>query len=254
MEEQNNNFQEPKKKGNGLVVALLVIVIILLIGIGVLIVVKPAIFNFSAKSNDTASGVENVDDTTTSDEIKELDLSKGIGTDYVYSNPVEAKTVIGVSVKGENTKSPKLVIDWKEFGPHSGASAWGPEPVEYEIKGFTKNVKYGVVGEVGQSAVSTTVFYLMEDGTVEYTKLFVKNTDANGNTYYSTNYIYEKDNEGKITGEHFETQGSVSNVKNVVKFYNVDSQASNTAVGGARTTIGATKDGSFYDLGNIINK
>ena len=134
------------------------------------------------------------------------------------------------------------MINWSEFGPHSTASAWTPDTKEYSIQGFNKNVKDAIVGTVGQDASSAILFYLMEDGTVEYTRVF-----DNG-----LNYTYEKDSEGRITGEHFETQGAVKNVKDVVKFYNVDVHIINGS--GWMTTIGATKDGSFYDLGEIVHR
>ena len=38
---------------------------------------------------------------------------------------------------------------------------------------------------------------------------------------------------------------------NVIKLYNADTSSKNAA--GYRTVLGATKDGSFYDLGSAIN-
>lgn len=51
------------------------------------------------------------------------------------------------------------------------------------------------------------------------------------------------------TNGNCETRDVVSGVKNSIKLYTVNS---NTEGGGAMTTIDATKDGSFYDLGIII--
>ena len=42
------------------------------------------------------------------------------------------------------------------------------------VDGFDKNVANAYVGELGQDSKGTTLFYVMEDGTVEYTKIFKK--------------------------------------------------------------------------------
>lgn len=184
------------------------------------------------------------------EEIKPLDLNKSLNTsDVGYSNPKElsdGREEIGVSVKKGNSLT--LVIDWTKFGPHSGASAWGDATKEYEIRNLSGTVKEAVVAGMGQDSVGTTVFYLMNDGTVEYTRMFVKKTDQAGHTYYSMNYTYEKGSEGKVTGEHFESEGKVSDVKDVVKLYSVEAHS---GMFGYVTVIGATRDGSFYDLNKI---
>ena len=96
-----------------------------------------------------------------------------------------------------------------------------------------------------------TLMFLMEDGTGEYMPMFNKK-DAQSNSYYEINYTYEYSTDNRVTGEHFETKGTVNNVKNVIKLYSVSVSVPNG--GGAVTVIGATKDGSFYDIGNEINK
>ena len=212
-------------------------------------------------SNETTTTTNDTKEVKTNDEIKPLDLTKSLNTTNIkYSDAKELEDgndQTGLSVKhdGSNTK---LVIDWPKFGPHSGASAWSNEPVEYEIKNLSGTVKKAVVGGEGQDITSATLYYLMEDGTVEYTKIFTRNFDSKGTLYFNINYTYEKDSDGKITGEHFESQGKVPGVKDVVKIYGVgavyDDGSDGPKIGGYATTIGATRDGSFYDLGKPIRE
>ena len=216
-----------------------------------------AINSKSSNSNcDCGEGTNTNSNTNTNNNetIKELDLTKSLNTNGItYYDAKElsnGNTDLGLSVK-VNGGYAKLNINWVEFGPHSGASAWGDTTVEYEIRNLSGTVKEGYVGEVGQSAVGTTLYYLMDDGTVEYTKVFSNKTDNAGNSYYSMNYTYDKDNDGRISGEHFEGQGKVNGVKDVVKLYVVNARG---GMSGYVTTIGATRDGSFYDLGSAINK
>ena len=144
------------------------------------------------------------------------------------------------------------------FGPHSGASAWGKETEKYDVENLSGKVKAGYVGEVGQDVTGTTLFYLMDNGTVEYTKMFVIKTNPDGTTYYNMNYTYEKDSNGKITGQHFESQGKVNGVEDAYELYTVDAVPDDGSdgpkIGGYVTTIASKKDGSFYDLGNVIDK
>ena len=82
-----------------------------------------------------------------------------------------------------------------------------------------------------------TLFFIMEDNTVEYMPMFINKTD-----HYEMNYQ---------NNDSFKVSGTLSDVKDVYKLYNVDSSKENAS---SKTTIAAKKDGSFYDLGAIINK
>lgn len=146
-------------------------------------------------------------------------------------------------------KSITLNIDWPVFGPLSMTAAYSSNVEEYQITGFSKEIKQAFVGELGQDAMGITLFYLMEDNTVEYTPMFTLNTSNPNSTHYEMNYSYEKSPDGRITGTYFTTRGPINGVKDIIKLYVAN--ASNGS--GWITTIGATKDGSFYDLGAIIN-
>ena len=104
------------------------------------------------------------------------------------------------------------------------------------INGQIKDVYVGITG---QDAMGITLFYLMEDGTVEYTPMFNFKTDSQGNSYYEMNYKTENS---------FTSSGKINTVTDVIKIYTVSA----TNGTGWSTTIGAKKDGSFYDLGSLI--
>lgn len=188
------------------------------------------------------------------DEIKDLDLSKCLNSNdgQRYSGAVDVAGDYGLSMNiNSDSRSIDLSIDWNKFGPLSTASAWAPVTEHFQITGFNKDIKEAFVGGLGQSSVGMTLFFLMSDGTVEYMPMFNCKFDSSNTSYYEMNYTYEYSQDGRITGEHFETQGSLTGVSKVVKFYTVS--VSIERGGGYGTTIGALADGSFYDFGNIIN-
>lgn len=194
----------------------------------------------SVKSNKKEKGDATKDKTIV---VKELDLSRSLNTNGItYSTPNLASSSnnnIGISMSvGADSKSVTLNIDWNKFGEFSGASAWVPTVESYSITGFHKKIKDAFIGELGQDAMGLTLFYLMSDGTVEYTPMFNQQGQMNYTASDGT------------TKEHFETKGMVNGVSEIIKLYNVD--ASNGS--GWGTTIGAKADGSFYDLGDIISK
>lgn len=203
------------------------------------------------EENSSADNNKKEEDLNNVEQIKELDLTKCLNNKgFSYSNATDVGGNYGLSmIVNDDKRSITLAIDWNVFGPISTASTWAPEVVNYQIKGFSKDINSTFIGETGQDSKGLVLYYLMDDGTVEYTPLFILNTDSYGNKYYTLNYSYEYSNDGKIIGQFFATKGSINNIKNVVKLYNID--VSNGA--SWRSTIGATKDGSFYDLGSLIN-
>ena len=272
--ETKEEKQTSKKESKGLKttsfqITLIVILLICCAGLGgwvlgaskVNLLYRDAINKNNTNSNTTKKTNTTNDNTTTNqetkeekDEIKPLDLTKSLNTsniEYTDAKELEeGRDVGGLSIK-HNGSDLKLVIDWPKFGPNSGASAWSQEPVEYEIKNLSGTVRKAFVSGIGQDITGTKLFYLMEDGTVEYTDVFSRNFDSKGTLYFNVNYTYEKDSNERITGEHFESQGKISGVKDVIKLYSVNARG---GMSGYVTVIGATRDGSFYDLGNIISK
>lgn len=254
--EDNNVMQNEKKQknSNGTII-LIVILVIVILGMGVYIAYdKGVIFSSpreESKSEDSEK--QSNEDANGIVEEKPLDLSKCLNnTTASYHDSTDIEENNGLSMKiNSDQKSVTLNIDWQIFGPLSSASAWAQENKQYQISGFSKNIKATFVGEIGQDAKGITLFYLMEDGTVEYTSMFVRKTDAQNNMYFAMNYTFDYSDDGRVTGEHFVTQGMINNVADVIKLYTV--QTTYDLGGGAVTTIGAKSDGSFYDLGSIIN-
>lgn len=262
---EEKNIEEKvieKKKGNKKIIVLVIILVIIIVGLVSYIAYDKGIIfsnekNTLEKSNivDKEKKTDKTNDTTynnTNNEIKELDLTKCLNNKTnSYSNPTDVAGDYGLSMLvNQDKKSITLSIDWAKFGPLSTATAWAPTVENYQITGFSKEVTSTFVGDYGQDSMGITLFYLMSDGTVEYTPMFNLKFDSNNNSYYEMNYTYEYSSDNRITGEHFTTKGTLNNANNVIKLYTVD--ASNGS--GWRTTIGATKEGSFYDLGDIINK
>ena len=243
---------EEKKKGNKGLVILIVILLLACIGMGSYIGYDKFL------NKETEDGKTSNNKTTTNNRNKnqnkqeenstvaDLDLNKCLNqTNMNYSNPVEATTNIGLTPSVDvGKRSVTINTDGSKFGPVSTLSAYYSGEYKMYVDGFDKNVANAYVGELGQDPKGTTLFYVMEDGTVEYTKIFKKEIDSSGNQYYTLNtYQQGEDN------YRFHVDGTVKDVKKVIKIYNVNRTSTGS---GAMTAIGATKDGSFYDL-SIIN-
>lgn len=251
MKEKEENVKKNNSRG---LITIIVILVIVITGMGLYIAYdKKLVFS---KIGQDEKNTNNIEDKSSSDNlngqddnVKELDLNKSLNTTNItYSNPVkDTNGKYGLFMKiNPDRKSVSLDINWITFGPLSGASTWANNTETYQITGFAKNIMDVFIGDLGQSSVGITLFYLMEDGTVEYTPMFNKMFDSQNNGYYEMNYTYDYSSDNRVTGQHFETKGAIADVVNVVQLYVVDAMEGN--IGGGHTTIGATKDGSFYDL------
>ena len=251
MEEKKNEneieeWKDVKKgqKSSTVVIIILLILLVAAVAVGFLYGDK-----LYALVHKTEESNEKVEKTTTSqeettkeqqqeevtEEIKPLDLSKCLNCDWIISNPKEEKSSTNFTINNDNNKV-TISINWETFGQESGLSAYPKDVKYYDVKGINGNVIDVIEGGSGQSISSTTFYYLLEDGTVEYTKLFNKNTDSQGHTFYTLN----------MSEDNFTSQGKVPNVSKIVKLYNVSARGEYTT--GHSTTIGALADGSFYDL------
>lgn len=240
---------EEKKKSNVGLIVLVVILLLACVGMGTFIFINKD--KLITKNDATTSEKNNSNNKETNqekeDKIADLDLSKCLNTsDVTYSNPVEATTSIGLTpTVDEGKRSVTIKTDGSKFGPVSTLSAYYSGEYNMYVDGFDKDIENVYVGELGQDPKGTTLLYIMEDGTVQYTKLFKKASDASGNQYYTLNTYQQGEDNYK-----FHVDGTVKDVKDVIKIYNVNAT---TTGSGAMTAIGAKKDGSFYDL-SIINK
>ena len=237
---------EEKKKSNKGLICLVVILLLAVLGLGGYILVDKDIIKLKKEETQTEKKKESkeVDEEV---EIKELDLTKCLNHDGVeFANPTTDGADVGFKLTINNDKkSATLSVDWSVFRPIAQGflhDTYGDEKDTYQITGFSKNIKDVYVGEMGQSHLGLTLFYLMDDGTVSYTRIFVKKTAADDTTYYAMNY---NDNGS------FDISGSFEEVSEVVKLYGV--QAGVPMGGGYATVIGAKADGSFYDFSGTKN-
>lgn len=203
------------------------------------------------KDKDTDNKSNN-SNSENNNQIKQLDLARCLNRNgNTYYNALTAnRSKYGLSMNiNSDKKTITLSIDWGTFGSIASTvligGSHGSEVETYQITGFTKNIQNVYIGDFGQSSQGITLLYLMEDGTVEYTSMFIKQTDSQGQIYYVINYHYDNN------VIQFKTMGTINNINGVIEIYTADVSSSDGA--GWMTTIGATKEGSFYDLG-IINK
>ncbi len=247
------SFNQKKPKGNKGLIILIIILIIVILGMAGYIAYDKGILSNNQKTSEAQKTEEEKPTNENTEEVeKPLNLSKCLNNSTAtYTNPQETEGNYGLSMQiNSDQKSINLSINWQIFGPLSGATAYASEIENYQITGFSKSIKSTFIGDLGQDAMGITLFYLMEDGTVEYTPMFIRKIDGQNNSYYETNYTYDYGTDGRITGQHFATAGMINQVTDIIKLYTADASAQV----GWKTTIAAKKDGSFYDLGSIINK
>lgn len=255
MENENEKIVKERKGSSTVLIIIIVVLVLIIIGLIGFICYDRGLQSSTNKNDikETNSKANKKDrkDTEKKETVKKLDLSKSLNTSNVsYKNASDTIGDYGLSMNiNSDKKSITLSIDWNKFGPLSTASAWSPAIETYQITGFTKEIASTFVGELGQDAMGLTLFYLMTDGTVEYTPMFNLVNFGQANTHYEMNYSYNYSADGRVVGDpYFVTKGTVSAVTSVIKLYNVDAYSDT----GARTVIGAKADGSFYDLGTII--
>ena len=246
----NGNITIKEKKSKGPVIIIIILVLVI-VGLSTYILSDKGIIltnkeekTESNKKDTTKTNKKDNDDNTTKEEdtIKPLDLSKCLNNSTnTYSDQSEAPaSKYGLSMSiNQDKMSVTLNIDWASFGPISGATAYVGTVKAYQITGFTSKVKNAYVGSIGQDITGVTLFFLMEDSTVSYMPMFVLRKDDLGNIREKMNY----------TDDNFTVTGLLPKVKDVVNLYTV---TSTSGVSSASTTIGATKDGSFYDLGELF--
>lgn len=181
-----------------------------------------------------------------SNDIKPLDLRKSNNTSditYDYQKDLVSSTDTLELKINDNKRSITININWDELIKENNKIKnryVGTKP--YQIRGFEKNINSAYIGLLGEDYSGTTLFYLMEDNTVEYTKFYSPKMNIAGETIYDINF----------SGDHFENHLIVPEIKNVVNLYSV--HASSSSNNSYTTVIATMKDGSFYDLGPIINK
>lgn len=206
------------------------------------------------------------DKTTTDDEIivreepsapnkevvKELDITNCInGVEGVtYSKPRVVTNAYGLEAKVNDDKlGVTISVDGSGVFNKNLSTITSTERDESNynlfVVGFEKNISKVFIGEFGQDATGISLIYLMEDGTVSYTKLFKKNFDEENNLYFTMNNVSESNNNFV-----FNVDEEYSEISDIVGIYNAKYSIPNG--GGASTVIASLKDGSFYDLSKFM--
>ena len=121
------------------------------------------------------------------------------------------------------TLSNTYLLNWDLTGVEEGV-------LESQTITFNNKVNDVLFSGIGQDRTGDVILFLMEDGTIAYIPVYQT---------LSTNGV-----------EGLTTYRTISNVKDVVKFYtaNVTSGASSSV-----TVLAQTKDGTLYDLAPMIN-
>lgn len=254
MEEQNNITEPKKEKGKtGLIVGL-IIVILILAGIIAILLLKPTLFNFNNTSNgnnngnpDSGEKEDKKEETPKTFDLANFDSTKSLNkksnikygetateANTVMSKPNTSPVVNYISVELQDSKKEAVIsANWDEM-LYNGKS----KEYTYTISNFDKKISKVYVTGWGQAIGSETVFYIMEDGTLEYTPV-------------PYNVVKEAaNNNGSIT---LKSNGKVPNVEDVVMIATVSAAPTDSPVGGYVAAIAIKSDGSFYDLTNILN-
>ena len=241
-----------EQKEKKLLITVIVILIFIIVAMGGYIVYDKLQDQSVTESttNDKKSNNTNVEESSIVEE-QPIDLTKSLNTsDITYSKILNPAPIEGVTLNvNTDKKSATLSVDWNVFGKYLPNIAENARKSSYKIIGFSKDIEEAMIGETAQDPKGTILYFRMSDGTVEYTYLFNKDEkDFTGRILEQLNAIPEVDSNGLITDYHFEVKGQVPQAKDVIKLYNVSASSSY----GWKTAVGATRDGSFYDLGAAI--
>ena len=180
-----------------------------------------------------------------SNDIKPLDLRKSNNTSditYDYQKDLVSSTDTLELKINDNKRSITININWDELIKENNKIKnryVGTKP--YQIRGFEKNINSAYIGLLGEDYSGTTLFYLMEDNTVEYTSLYTPKTNMDNITFYDINF----------SGENFSNHLIVPEIEKVYKINSVTATSNNKTY---NSVIAILKDGSFYDLDPVINR
>ena len=217
-----------KKKNTGLIVTIIILILII-IGMGVYIAYdKGVIFKTSADVEEKKGKVEKKveeEKTSTEENVKPLifDSDKCINNNEMDFEITNSRFDVNVSLNSDK-KSVTFSGDWGMFGENESS-------FEHNINNFSKEISDVLIGIFGWDGYSSSIIYLMEDGTVEYTPIR-KAKEAND----------------------FKSYGKINGVEDIVSIKQILGKQKNSPVGGGYSVAAQKKDGTFYDLSNLIKE
>lgn len=184
---------------------------------------------------------EKKDETTEVEETEELKVGECQNCKDDNKYTFTGYSNIGLSTEiNSDMKSVTIKANVKELGNTYGLSLTSLGDNAYitdvKVEGFNKRITQVHIGGFGQAAGAENILYVLEDGTVEYTPILNELKEN-----------WSKENLNKL----FNTHKKIDKVENV-SYVTGASVASGTT--GHYTTVAVRKDGSYYDLDEIINR
>ena len=235
---------EENKKSNTLLIVLIVILLIISIGsVTFIIINKDKLF-----ANEDSKPTEEKEE---SQKLESFDLSKFDNTRVINKNEGieyanDAKEVsnlipdsTGEYIKLELQSDSKTVVAKINWGRLTSSNINANTNDYTYTLSLNKKIRKVYVNGWGQSIGAETIFYLMEDGTIEYTPVSGEIT----NEYVNKPDSFKLKSYGKVPG-----------VDGVVMIAGVTAQPVNTNIGGYWTLLGIKSDGTFYDLQHILDE
>lgn len=189
----------------------------------------------------------NMDKKADSNKRETFDLSKFDTTkeaingdkDVAYKLADSSNSEVGLFIeKDTDSQTALITIDWEKFSKIYKKAETTSAIRKYNIINFGQNIKDVSINGFGQSTGYETAFYLMKDGTVEYTPIIHALGD-NGDSKETVLKSYGKMNE-------------VSGVVKLAPATNYCVSDNSCLSDGSYTVLGIKSDGSFYDLGKIL--
>jgi len=237
---------ENKKSGVliGVIIGLLIGIII---GLCLFIVMDKK--DNDKKDNDTKQTTENTNNTdnnvtptpsSQSFDLADFDVSKVINKDdriaYKAESVKEASysfDTVHPEIMVSTNKDVKVRVNWNDL------CFLGKESKDYPYAiNLDKEVKTVYVGGWGQTVGNSYIFYLMSDGTLEYTSLACETVA-----------------EEAISSDSYELKslGTVPGVSDIVMLAQIAAGPADSEAGGYSTTLAIKADGTFYDLSLILD-
>lgn len=236
------------EKNNKGIIFLLSVVIIILLGAVIYLFMNG---NFIKETDSTGknetvekdSNKGNDDQKVEEFSITKFDTTKpaiNCATGVTYKPFTENTNTTGLSISlNADKRSATIKIDWNLYSKIYGVEGTG-SVVAYSVTNFTKEIKEVYILGYGQASGNETAFYLMEDGTVEFTP--IKDSIRN-------NVSQELD---KV----FKSYGSLEGISDVEKIIeaepvswpNMDRDLGANGI----YILGVKSDYSFYNLNKSI--
>lgn len=225
--------KKEKKKGN----ICLNICIGLLLALFICIIAYISVYSANLKvRSEESNKTEEIEDNTESEvqsyslDFDTSNIKNGGENSYTLANysgtinvSIDKTGKVATLSYNKATLSNTYLLNWDLTGVEEGV-------LESQTITFNNKVNDVLFSGIGQDRTGDIILFLMEDGTISYIPVYQT---------LSTNGV-----------EGLTTYQTISNVKDVVKFYtaNVTSGTSSSV-----TVLAQTKDGTLYDLAPMIN-